>query len=158
MRNKGMLWIWYGLALLVLVADQISKHFVLKKLIFATPVKALPFLNWMLTFNRGAAFSFLGQAGGWQIVFFSSLALIVSIVIAIWLWRLPETASLTACALGLILGGALGNLVDRIQFGYVVDFIDFHIQGWHFATFNVADGAITIGVVLLLLGVITRRA
>jgi signal peptidase II len=109
------------------------------------------FLNFRIAHNAGAAFSFLSAATGWQMVLFIMLAVVISFFLAAWLYRLPSSEKLNAFAIALLLGGAVGNLIDRARFGYVVDFVDFHIHAWHFATFNIADAAITIGVVLLLL-------
>jgi signal peptidase II len=110
-----------------------------------------PFLNITLAHNTGAAFSFLGSAGGWQQYLFTSIAIIVSIVMVIWIYRLPSSDRWTAYALALIIGGALGNLGDRVMLGYVVDFIDFYVGTWHFAAFNLADSAICVGAGILLL-------
>ena len=107
-----------------------------------------------LAHNYGAAFSFLSDAGGWQRWFFTVLASAVSLALLVWLLRLPREEWLTGLGLSLILGGAIGNLIDRIQLGYVVDFVDVHYKGWHYPAFNVADSAITCGVILLLLDVV----
>ena len=104
-----------------------------------------------LAHNYGAAFSFLSDAGGWQRWLFTGLALVVTVVLIVWLFRLPAKEKLTAAALGLIIGGAVGNLIDRIMNGYVVDFIDVYYLDWHWPAFNVADSAITGGVILMLL-------
>ena len=101
--------------------------------------------------NTGAAFSFLSDAGGWQRWFFAVLAAIVSIVIALWMARLKKHEMMLGIALALILGGAIGNLIDRIAYGYVIDFLDVYYQSWHWPVFNVADSAITLGVILLIL-------
>ena len=103
-----------------------------------------------LAHNYGAAFSFLSDAGGWQRWLFTGLASVVTLVLIVWLLRLPAGEKLTAAALGLIIGGAVGNLIDRVNNGYVVDFIDVYYSGWHWPAFNVADSAITGGVILLL--------
>ena len=108
-------------------------------------------LNWTLAHNYGAAFSMLADAGGWQRWFFTILASIVTVVLLVWLFRLERGDWRTGLSLGLIIGGALGNLIDRIQLGYVVDFIDVHYQGHHWPAFNIADSAISCGIVLLLL-------
>ncbi len=101
--------------------------------------------------NTGAAFSFLSDAGGWQRWFFAVLAILISIIIAVWLTRLKKQETLLAVALSLILGGAMGNLIDRLAYGYVIDFLDVYYQTWHWPAFNVADSAITLGVILMLL-------
>ena len=111
----------------------------------------LPILNMTLVHNTGAAFSFLSDAGGWQRWFFVIISMVVSTILAVWLYRLPSRQYLLAMAITLILGGALGNLCDRILLGYVVDFVDAHYQQHHWPAFNVADATITLGAVLLIL-------
>ena len=101
--------------------------------------------------NYGAAFSFLSDAGGWQRWFFAVLSTAVSAVITVWIFRLPKSKWIESLALALILGGALGNLYDRVMLGYVVDFLDFHWSGWHFPAFNIADSGISVGAILLIL-------
>ena len=140
----------FGLALLVLVLDQATKLWAAATLDYGVPVALLPFFNLTLVHNTGAAFSFLADAGGWQRIFFIALSTVVSLVLAAWIWRLPNTMRLLGIALALVLGGALGNLVDRIAYGHVIDFIDLYAGGWHWPAFNIADSAITCGVVLLL--------
>ena len=144
-----MRWLW--LSVLVVILDQLSKIFVAEHLAFKPPMELTSWLNFVLAHNTGAAFSFLGDAGGWQRWFFAVLASVVSIVLIVWISRLPKKACWLACSLALILGGAVGNLIDRVRFGYVIDFIDFHIGTWHFATFNIADCAISIGAVMMLI-------
>jgi signal peptidase II len=139
-----------GLALLVLAVDQATKLWAAGTLDYGMPVTVLPFFNLTLVHNTGAAFSFLADAGGWQRIFFIVVSGVVSLVLAAWLWRLPRDARLLGIALALVLGGAVGNLVDRVAYGYVIDFLDFHAAGWHWPAFNVADSAISCGVVLLL--------
>lgn len=139
------------LMLLVLVLDQLSKWWVLASYQPYEVQSLLPVFNMTLVFNKGAAFSFLSDAGGWQRWFFIGLSSLISIILLIWLLRLKAGEQLTALSLALILGGALGNLVDRVRLGQVVDFLDFHWQHWHWPAFNVADSAITVGVVLMLL-------
>ncbi len=138
------------LALGVLLLDQATKLWAAAALAYATPVALLPFFNLTLVHNTGAAFSFLADAGGWQRGFFIVLSGVVSAVLVVWIWRLPRTQRLLGFALALVLGGAVGNLVDRVAYGYVIDFLDLHAAGWHWPAFNVADSAITCGVVLLL--------
>ena len=118
----------------------------------------VPFVNLTLTHNTGAAFSLLHRAGGWQRWLFAALAVVVSIAIVIWLKRLPRNARWTAAGLALVLGGALGNLWDRLAHGYVVDFIDFYYGEWHWPAFNVADSAITLGAVMLVAEVVFARS
>jgi len=152
-------WVWLGLTALVILLDWHSKALVTNTLELYRPVEVFSWLNITLAHNYGAAFSFLSDAGGWQRWFFVVLASGVSVVILVWLLRLPRREWLTGLGLALILGGAIGNLVDRIRLGYVVDFIDVYYQDWHYPAFNVADSAITCGVVLLLVDVvlISRR-
>lgn len=140
---------WYALAVLVIVLDQISKQVVLASIQFGETIYVAPFWNWVLTFNRGAAFSFLANEDGWQRWFFTVLALGVSGWIAFMLRQHPAQ-KLLSLALALIMGGALGNVIDRIRFGAVVDFVQWHAAGWYWPAFNVADSAITIGAVLMV--------
>jgi signal peptidase II len=142
---------WLLLSLIVVIADQVSKCFALKYLSLHKPTTLIPGLfNLHLAYNTGAAFSFLGHAGGWQRWLFIGLGTGISIILIIWLLLLPRRANLQAGALAMILGGAIGNLIDRIRIGLVIDFFDFHYQTWHWPTFNLADSAIVIGVLLLL--------
>lgn len=132
------------------IADQVTKYFALLHLRGADIVVA-PFLKFSLAFNTGAAFSFLSDAGGWQNLFFVAVAFVVSVVILGMIRRLGANDTQVAVALMLVLGGAAGNVIDRVRFGYVVDFIDVYYRAWHWPTFNIADSAITIGAVLLVL-------
>ncbi len=140
---------WYGLAAIVIVLDQLSKWVVLGHLQYGETIYVAPFWNWVLTFNPGAAFSFLADQQGWQRWFFTVLALGVSGWIALELKRHPEQ-KLMALALTLVMGGALGNVIDRIRFGAVVDFVQWHAAGYYWPAFNVADSAITLGAVLMV--------
>ncbi|MFP5344363.1 MAG: signal peptidase II [Gammaproteobacteria bacterium] len=140
-------WLW--LSALVIVLDQFSKYLISGSMQLWQSIEVAPFFNLTLLHNTGAAFSFLSGAGGWQRWFFTLVALAVSAVIILWLKRLPTTDKWQAAALSLILGGALGNVIDRVRFGYVVDFLDFHYRQWHWPAFNVADSAITAGVAVL---------
>ena len=139
------------LALAVLALDQLSKLWVLASYQPYEVQPLLPVFNMTLVFNKGAAFSFLSEAGGWQRWFFTGLASLVSIVLLVWLLRLKSDERVTGLSLALILGGALGNLADRVRLGQVVDFLDFYWRQWHWPAFNLADSAIFIGVVLMLL-------
>jgi len=116
-------------------------------------VAVMPFFNLTMAHNTGAAFSFLAQAGGWQRWFFAVIAFVVSAVLFIWLKRLKSTAKLEAISISLILGGAVGNLIDRVLLGYVVDFLDFYnyFGSYHFPAFNIADSAICVGAALLII-------
>ena len=139
------------LAALIVAADQLTKAWIVADFPYGQGEVITDFFNLVHVHNYGAAFSFLSDAGGWQRWFFSILSSVVSAVIAVWIFRLPKAKWIESLALALILGGALGNLYDRVALGYVVDFLDFHWSGWHFPAFNVADSAITIGAVLLIL-------
>lgn len=140
---------WYALATLVVVLDQVSKAAIMAAFKLGEGVAITDFLNLVFVFNRGAAFSFLASAGGWQLWFFTLLALGVSGYIGQMLPR--HVTNKRMCAgLALVMGGAIGNVIDRLSYGAVVDFVDVHVAGWHWPAFNVADSAICIGVVLLL--------
>ncbi|MFA5630525.1 MAG: signal peptidase II [Porticoccaceae bacterium] len=144
-------WLWLAVAALVILFDQASKQFASQVLVYGQPVEVLPVLNWTLLHNPGAAFSFLSNAGGWQRWFFAAIALVVSGVIVAWIFRSEPREYLQKLALALILGGALGNLWDRLVLGYVVDFIQVHYSHSHyFPAFNIADSAISVGAVLMI--------
>lgn len=147
MRNLHWLW----LSLVVLGLDQLSKQIATRLLELHQPVPVVPFLNLTLTHNTGAAFSFLSDAGGWQRWFFVALTVAIAVVIVVWITRIKPGQRWLAAALALVLGGALGNLWDRVTLGHVVDFLDFHWGGYHFPAFNLADSAITLGAVLLII-------
>lgn len=144
-------WRWYALALLVVALDQLSKGLARQWLVYGQPVTVLPVFDLSLHFNPGAAFSFLAGAGGWQRWFFSALALVVSAVLLVWLARLRPGQWLLALALALILGGAIGNVIDRLWLGHVTDFIALHWNHRYFPAFNLADSAITLGAIALIL-------
>jgi signal peptidase II len=144
-------WVWLSVSALVIVLDLYTKQRISEALDLYRPREIFSWLNITLAHNYGAAFSFLSDAGGWQRGFFIVLASVVSVVLLVWLLRLPRREWRTGLGLALVLGGAIGNLVDRVRLGYVVDFIDVHVGGWHYPAFNVADSAITCGVILLLL-------
>jgi signal peptidase II len=142
---------WLVIALLVVVADQLTKWWAVSSLELYQRLPLIEGLNLTLVYNPGAAFSFLSDAGGWQRWFFSALALGVSLFITLWLLRMPGGQRWLATALALVLGGAVGNLIDRIRIGEVIDFIDLYYQHWHWPAFNVADSAISVGAVMLLI-------
>ncbi len=142
-------WLW--LSLLIVILDQATKWLAEALLVPFQPVPLMPLLNLTLMYNEGAAFSFLANAGGWQRWLFAGFALVMTTVLAIWLLRLEKGDRVTAVTLSLIIGGAIGNLIDRVQTGRVVDFIDFYVGTWHWPAFNVADSAISIGIVFLLI-------
>lgn len=138
------------LSLLALILDQVSKLTIDANMPLYQSIPLLPSFNLTYVHNTGAAFSFLSTAGGWQRWFFAGLALVVSIGITVWLTRLQKQECLLAVALSLILGGAIGNLIDRVAYGYVIDFLDVYYGSWHWPAFNIADAAITVGVGLML--------
>ena len=137
------------LALIVLVLDLVSKHWVVSILLHGQQIPLTNFFNLVLTYNAGAAFSFLSDASGWQRWFFSGIAAAASILM-VYLLRKHTSEKLFCLALSLVLGGALGNLWDRITLGHVVDFLDFHVGGYHWPAFNVADSAIFLGALFLI--------
>ncbi len=141
---------WLGLAAAVVILDQLTKRWVVARLRLYESIDVLPFFRLTHVRNPGAAFSFLADAGGWQRWFFLGLAVAASGAILVWLWRLKANEGLQAAGLALILGGALGNFIDRARFGYVIDFLDLYYQRWHWPAFNLADAAITLGVALLV--------
>ena len=144
-------WMWLGISVVVILLDWQSKQMASESLVLYQSHVVFPWLNMTLAHNYGAAFSFLSNAGGWQRWLFILLSSAVSLFLLVWLLRLPRNEWRSGLALGLVIGGAVGNLIDRVQLGYVVDFVDVIIRGWHYPAFNVADSAITVGVVLLLL-------
>lgn len=149
-RWSGML-PWLGLAGAVLAFDQITKAAAERLLDLHVPLAVIPGLNLTLTYNTGAAFSFLSEASGWQRWLFSVFALVVSVVLLVWLYRLPRADRWLAAALSFVLAGALGNLWDRLVYGHVIDFIDVYYRNWHWPAFNLADAAITVGAVMLVI-------
>jgi len=148
-RNLRSVFYWYALATVVVALDQWTKALALRLLEYAEPVVVSGFFNLTLLYNKGAAFSLLSDAGGWQHWLFSGIALVVAVLISVWLYRLPARARLEPLALALVLGGAIGNLIDRLRFGHVVDFIQLHYRELYWPAFNIADSAITVGAVLL---------
>lgn len=153
MMSKRIL-LGYTIAVLMIVLDQWTKWVATESLNYGVPVPVNAFLDWTLLHNPGAAFSFLSDQGGWQRWFFSAIALVVSLVLVIWIWRLPDDKKLESLALSLVLGGAIGNLIDRVQLGYVVDFISVHYQSYYWPAFNIADSAICVGVALLIIDMV----
>jgi len=141
---------WFCLSAVVIVFDYVTKLAVLQTFAPGESRALAPFFNLMLVFNKGAAFSFLADADGWQTLFFTAIAAVASAVIGYLIVK-HQGNRLFCSGLALILGGALGNLYDRVVYGHVVDFLDFHAAGWHFPAFNVADSAITVGAGILIL-------
>ena len=148
---------WLALAGAIIVADFATKAWMLSAFHLHESVVVTSFFNLVLVMNPGASFSFLADAGGWQRWFFVILALVISAWLVV-LIRHHARERLMPAALALVLGGALGNVVDRLRFGAVVDFLDFHFAGWHWPAFNVADSAITVGVILLLWQQLTHKS
>jgi signal peptidase II len=154
-KTSSSIWPWLGLALIILIADQFTKTLILGYYKLGDSTYVLSFFNVVRVHNSGAAFSFLAGAGGWQRWFFTAIGVVATIFI-IWMLRSHSGQKLFAFALACILGGAVGNVVDRVLHGYVVDFLDFHWGSMHFPAFNVADSGITIGAVCLILDEILR--
>jgi signal peptidase II len=142
-------YLWLSFA--VIVADQVTKTIILNWLDLYQTVPVMPFFNLTLAYNTGAAFSFLASAGGWQRWFFVILAAVIVTVLTVWLSRLAKTAKLEAISLALIIGGAVGNVVDRLMHGHVIDFLDVYVGTNHWPAFNIADSAICVGAVLLII-------
>jgi signal peptidase II len=141
---------WLSVAALVIVLDQITKYIANTGLVYAHAVPVIPSFNLTLMYNRGAAFSFLSDAGGWQRWFFVTVSLLASVLLIVWLYKLKPQQRMLALALSLVLGGAVGNLIDRLWFGYVIDFIQLYYRDFYWPAFNVADSAITIGAAILI--------
>jgi signal peptidase II len=147
--ETGLRWLW--LTIILLITDQVTKQLVASTFDYRETLAVLPFFNLTYVHNPGAAFSFLADQGGWQRWFFTAIAAIASVVFIVWMAKTPKEQKLLSIAFALILSGALGNLIDRVLFGYVIDFLDFHWAGYHFAAFNVADSMIFIGAALMIL-------
>ncbi|MDX1570038.1 MAG: signal peptidase II [Xanthomonadales bacterium] len=139
------------LSAVVIVLDQLTKWIAVTQMNLYESIPVMWGLNWTLLHNYGAAFSFLSDHSGWQRWFFTIIAIVVTAVLAVWLKRTPRSDWTTAAPLSLIIGGAVGNLIDRLRLGYVVDFIDVYYQQWHWPAFNIADSAISIGAISLIL-------
>ena len=148
--RRALGWLWCSLA--VVIVDQSTKLAAVELLDPTSTVELIATLNLVLAYNAGAAFSLLSTAGGWQRWLFIGLALAICVFIVHWLLDFPRNARWFPLALSLILGGAVGNLIDRVRIGAVVDFIDFHVGAWHWPAFNAADAAICVGAALLVLG------
>ena len=152
--GAGMLQ-WLGLALIVLIADQFTKVLVVGHYQLGASTQVSSFFNLVRAHNSGAAFSFLSDASGWQRWFFSVIGVLAAGLI-VWLLRSHSGQKLFSFAMACILGGAIGNVIDRLLYGYVIDFLDFHWQSWHFPAFNLADSAITLGAACLILDELVR--
>ena len=154
-RSGASMWPWLGWAVLLLVADQVTKTLILGNYRLGDATYITSFFNIVRAHNTGAAFSFLSNAGGWQRWLFTGIGAAATIFI-VWQLRAHPGQRLFSFAMASILGGAVGNVVDRLLHGYVVDFLDFHLNGWHFPAFNIADTAITVGAVCLILDELLR--
>jgi len=148
---------WSWISGLVVVLDQITKYIADSKLDLRVPGEVFPGLNMTLYYNKGAAFSFLSNAGGWQRWFFMAISIAVSLALVYWLRDVDKNRKALAWGLALILGGAVGNLIDRSLFGHVIDFIDVYYENWHFPAFNIADSAISVGASLLIIDMFTYK-
>lgn len=148
-HNAGLLR-WLTIALVVVILDQISKIAISQFLLYGQSKAITGYFNLVLVYNKGAAFSFLSDQPGWQRYFFTAVSVAASLFI-LWMLRRHGGQRLFCWSLSLILGGAVGNLIDRIAYGHVIDFLDFHLGGWHWPAFNVADSAITMGAILFVL-------
>jgi signal peptidase II len=146
--ETGLRWLW--LTLVFLVADQVTKQLIVSNMDLYQSIDILPFFNLTYVHNLGAAFSFLADQGGWQRWFFTAIAAIASIIFIVWLAKTPKQQALLSAAFALMLSGAVGNLIDRVLFGYVIDFLDFYGFGYHFPAFNIADSMIFIGAALMI--------
>lgn len=152
---SGLWWLWLtGIAVLL---DQVTKLWVIEQIPYASRIVILPFFNLTHVHNYGAAFSFLSDAGGWQRIFLTVIAVMISMLLLWWMRQTPKTNIVLSISYALILGGAIGNVIDRVAYGYVVDFLHFYYQTWHFPAFNVADSAICLGAFLLLYDAFTSK-
>lgn len=149
LSQSGLRWLW--LVVVVLIVDLGSKYLILQHFMLGETVSLFPSLNLHYARNYGAAFSFLADSGGWQRWFFAGIAIGISVILTVLMYRSKATQKLNNIAYALIVGGALGNLFDRLWHGFVVDMIDFYAGSWHFATFNLADTAICVGAALVVL-------
>lgn len=146
---------WLGIAAIVILLDQLSKITITRLFAYGDSHPVTSFFNLVLVYNKGAAFSFLAQSAGWQRYFFTGIGIAAALFI-IYLLKKNPGQRLFCSALALILGGAIGNVIDRIAYGHVIDFLDFYAAGWHWPAFNVADSAITVGAVLFVLDELRR--
>ena len=154
-RNTTSYWLWIGIATAILLADQFTKVLIVSTYQLGEGFSVTSFFNIVRVHNEGAAFSFLANAGGWQRWLFTGFGAIAAIAI-VWMLKQHAQQKLFGFALACVLGGAVGNVIDRVMYGYVVDFLDFHYTGMHFPAFNLADSAITLGAVCLILDELVR--
>lgn len=154
-RGTGLRWLW--LAVIAYILDQITKQWTIRAFELGESINILSFFNLTYVRNYGAAFSFLADAGGWQRWFFTMIALVVSVMLLWWLRQCKRSQVLLPVAFCLILSGALGNVTDRLVYGYVIDFLHFYYQDWHYPAFNLADSAIFLGAALLVYDAFTNK-
>lgn len=147
-KQSGLAYIW--ITAIFLVVDQITKQYFENTLNLYQSINVLPFFDFTLAHNYGAAFSFLADQPGWQRWFFTAIAIIASVIFTVWMAKTPKANKVLGVGFALMLSGALGNLLDRLIFGYVIDFLDFYVAGYHWPAFNVADSAIFIGAALMI--------
>lgn len=153
--NSGFRWVW--ISILVLILDRLTKEAALVHLSEYSPLEVMTGFNLVLSYNKGAAFSFLNQATGWQVWFFGLIAMVVSLVVLVWMRRLSWRDYWVSIALSLVVGGALGNLWDRISYGHVIDFIQLYVSRFYWPVFNVADSAISVGAIMLFLHAFKKK-
>jgi signal peptidase II len=154
-KSRNPIWTWFSLALIIILLDQFTKILIVGAYRLGDATRVTSFFNIVRVHNEGAAFSFLASAGGWQRWFFTAVG-VIAVIAIVWMLRSHAGQKLFAFALSMILGGAVGNVIDRVWYGYVVDFLDFHTAGIHFPAFNVADSAITCGAICLILDELLR--
>ena len=144
------MWRWLWLSAVVVILDQLTKQWVEEGFVLYERYEVASFFSLTLVYNTGAAFSFLADAGGWQRWFFTVLAVAISAYLVYWLMQLKKTQVLLPLAISMLIGGAIGNVIDRFLYGHVIDFLDFYIRDWHWPAFNLADSAIVLGVILFV--------
>lgn len=156
MNYKNLNWLW--LSFIILIIDQFTKYLVSQNIPLDSSITIFPILDLVSAHNHGAAFSFLNDAGGWQQWLFGLLAIGVCIALVVWILKLPSSKKIIIFSASLVIAGALGNLIDRIYHGYVIDFIYFHVGQWYWPAFNIADSAIVVGAITLVLETLLRRS
>jgi signal peptidase II len=143
--------IWLPICFLGLLLDQLSKYIAVETLTLGQTISVFPGFNFTLVHNYGSAFGFLNRGEGWNQVFLSGIAIVATILFIVWLWKIPKERSFEGLGIALLLSGAMGNLIDRLYYGYVIDFLDFYIADWHWYAFNLADSFICLGALLVML-------
>lgn len=154
-RERGLVWLW--LSVVVFIIDQLTKYWATQSLTLYVPEKVTGFFNWILLHNKGIAFSLLADQPGWQRWFILVMASVIVVWLLLWLFNSPRKLKLHNISLALVIGGALGNIYDRAVLGYVVDFIQLHYNDYYWPAFNIADSAITVGAVLLIIDTLFRK-